>query len=136
MGILYPVLALLGWTVAMTIYLYVERIRLMSGNPDMQKGRHASELHAALPEKHRNTTENYNHLHEQPIIFYAICFYIFLSGRVDEFSITLAWVYFLARVVHSLVQSTSNKVTIRFVFFIIGTLCSSTLIIREIIAAL
>ena len=64
MGILYPVLALLGWTVAMTIYLYVEKIILMSGKPGLQKGRHASKLHAALPEKHRITTKNYSHLHE------------------------------------------------------------------------
>lgn len=133
MDTLHPVLALLGWTVMMTANLFAERIFIVMKSPDLQMGRHVGELHRILPEKHRNTTENYNHLHEQPVVFYAICIYTYLAGTVDVFSVSLAWIYLASRIVHSIIQSTFNNVMLRFLVFVLGTLCTSTLIVREII---
>ena len=136
MAMLYPMLGLLGWTVLITVNLFAERIFIVLKSPNLQVGRHVAELHKLLPEKHRNTTENYNHLHEQPVIFYAICVYIHLAGTADSVAVALAWIYVVARIVHSAIQTTFNTVAARFAVFIIGTLCTSALIVREIAAVL
>jgi hypothetical protein len=66
--------------------------------------------------------DNYNHLHEQPTIFYALCVYSHLAGVVDGFSVGLAWAYVAIRILHSFIQVTTNFVPLRFVVFNIGSL--------------
>jgi hypothetical protein len=66
--------------------------------------------------------DNYNHLHEQPTVFYALCIYSHLAGVADEINAGLAWSYVGIRVVHSLIQITTNFVPLRFVVFNIGSL--------------
>ena len=77
--------------------------------------------------------DNYNHLHEQPTIFYALCLYSHLVGVTDMINVWLAWAYVGLRVVHSLIQATVNKVEIRFLVFV---LASIVLLILAINAAL
>ena len=65
--------------------------------------------------------DNYNHLMEQPTIFYALVFYIYLAGQADQLHVWLAWAYVALRVVHSLIQCTINRVPLRFLVFALAT---------------
>jgi hypothetical protein len=77
--------------------------------------------------------DNYNHLHEQPTIFYALCVYSHLAGVVDPINVGLAWAYVVIRVVHTLIQVTSNFVPLRFVVFNIGSLVLVGMAVRNVL---
>jgi len=66
--------------------------------------------------------ENYNHLMEQPTQFYAIALAMNQMGLRDSTSVKLAWTYVGLRIVHSLVQSTNNKIMVRFQLFAASSL--------------
>jgi hypothetical protein len=85
-----------------------------------------------MPARARSVADNYNHLHEQPTIFYALMFFIALTGGADAFALALGWAYVATRVVHSLVQATVNRVVWRFSVFAVGSLLLAALVLREL----
>ena len=66
--------------------------------------------------------DNYNHLMEQPTIFYALVMVLAVSGEAGMIDAGLAWAYVGLRIIHSLWQVTRNVVMIRFYLFIASTL--------------
>ncbi len=135
-SLLTPVLALIVWTLVVWLWMYLTRIPAMQkAGLDPQQGRHTADL-ALLPHPARSVADNYNHLMEQPTIFYALAFYIVLAGHSDALHIYLAWAYVALRVVHSLIQNTVNIVTIRFAVFTLSTLALAAMAVREAIALL
>jgi hypothetical protein len=80
----------------------------------------------------RSVADNYNHLHEQPTIFYALMFFAALTGGGDALALKLAWGYVLLRIAHSLVQATFNRVMVRFSLFALGTLALAMIAVREL----
>jgi len=84
----------------------------------------------------RSVADNYNHLHEQPTIFYALMFFAALTGGADALALKLAWAYVVLRVVHSLVQATFNRVIVRFSIFAIGSLVLMIFTVRELLRVL
>ncbi|HEX4474711.1 MAG TPA: MAPEG family protein [Polyangiaceae bacterium] len=60
---------------------------------------------------------NYMNLLEVPVLFYAVCLSFFVTRRVDETTLVLAWVYVALRAVHSLVHLTYNHVLHRLAVF-------------------
>ncbi len=121
---LQPVLALVVWTLVMWLWMYATRIPAMQkAKIDPNSARHpGSAYNEKIPPNVRAIADNYNHLHEQPTIFYALMIYAGLTGGGDSFAMLLAWAYVGLRVVHSLVQSLSPNVTLRFLVFSISTL--------------
>jgi hypothetical protein len=125
-----PVLALVAWTFVMWFWMYATRI------PAMQKAQvDVAELSRTgrkleLPPEVSRIADNYNHLHEQPTIFYALAFATQLAGGADGVAVALAWTYVASRVAHSLVQATRNVIPIRFTLFAIGSLVLMVLLVR------
>jgi len=118
---LTPVLALILWTFVMWVLMYKRRIPAMQAmKMDAQEWVKNPKLGEQLPGPARWAADNYNHLHEQPVIFYALMFYLQLSGQGDSPALYLAWAYVAIRVVHSVVQVTSNNVMTRFSLFVVG----------------
>jgi len=77
---------------------------------------------------------NYTHLHEAPTVFYAVAVILAITGEGDGYSAVLGWIYVAARIVHSLVQATVNKVTLRFAVFVLSSLVLLALILRAALA--
>ena len=75
-----------------------------------------------MPAKARWAADNFNHLHENPTIFYALMFTIFLMDKVTPLALYCAWAYVAIRVIHSIVQITSNNVMIRFSLFVLSAI--------------
>jgi len=131
--ILTPVLALVCWTLVVWFWMYATRI------PAMQKAKINPQDAARtrtlnLPPNVMWVSDNYNHLMEQPTVFYALVFYTYLSGAEDPLNIALAWGYVGLRVVHSLVQNTVNIVMIRFLLFSLSTLCLVGIAVQQVMA--
>jgi hypothetical protein len=133
-AILSPVLALITWTLIVWVWMYALRIPAMTAaNIDADNAKHPGSLDG-LPSKVRAVADNYNHLHEQPTVFYALMFYCQLAGTGDGLNVMLAWAYVALRVVHSLVQNTSNKVMIRFGVFSLSSLVLIAITVRNLLA--
>jgi len=92
-----------------------------------------AEFDAALPPQVRWKADNYNHLMEQPTIFYATALALAAMGQGQGLNAWLAWGYVGLRVVHSLVQATSNVIMVRFSIFMVS---SAVLLILAIRAAM
>jgi hypothetical protein len=129
---LSPVLVLVGWTLFMWIWMYATRIPSMSAaGIDPQQAAHPGSLDR-LPSRVRSVADNYNHLHEQPTIFYALMFFAALTGGGDGLATTLGWAYVATRILHSLVQATINRVVVRFALFAAGSLVLMALTVKEL----
>jgi len=77
---------------------------------------------------------NYNHLMEQPTVFYAIAFVLALTGWGDGLNAQLAWGYVIIRILHSLWQATVNTIPVRFLLFISSSLCLIALTVHALMA--
>jgi hypothetical protein len=121
-SMLTPVLALICWSLVMLIWTYATRIPAIGkARVNPATAQEPSALNA-LPLKVRQVGYNYNHLMEQPTIFYALAFYIQLACRPDTLFIEMAWAYVALRVLHSLVQATVNVIMLRFSIFAVSSI--------------
>ena len=135
-SMLTPVLALVTLTLIVWIWMYATRIpAIQKAGIDPQSAQHPGALDR-LPGSVRQVADNYNHLMEQPTIFYALVFYIVLAGHSDQLHIYLAWAYVAVRVVDSLIQATVNLVPLRFAVFTLSTIALMAMAVRELVALL
>ena len=133
MGILQPVVALAAWTMVMWVWMYATRIPAMSAlkvDPDSLARDPEAKLDRLLPPQVQWKAHNYNHLHEAPTVFYAIGIVLAITGEGDGYNALLGWIYVAARVAHSLVQATINRVIVRFAVFAFSSLVLAILIGR------
>lgn len=129
--LLAPVIALVLWTYVMWGWMYLTRIpaiRRMGLRLDPTAPR--GEQMATLPPTVRWKADNYNHLFEQPVLFYATALTLALTQDASQVSVALAWAYVGARVVHSLYQAMINRIEIRFGLFALSSLILLALSIR------
>jgi hypothetical protein len=132
-GFLQPVIALVLWTLVVWLWMYATRIPAMQkANIDPQEAVRTRVL--ALPPEIMWVSDNYNHLMEQPTIFYATAFAAQLAGQGDSLNLALAWTYVILRIVHSLIQCTVNLVMARFAVFSLSTIALAVLAIRVALA--
>ncbi len=123
-AMLLPVAVLATWSLVMWIWMLATRVPAM-GKARMhpEKARHPrSDAYNALPSGVRQVADNYNHLMEQPTVFYALALALAVSGSAGSVDVGFAWAYVAIRIAHSVWQSTANKVMIRFYLFIASTL--------------
>ena len=126
--ILVPVVALVAWTLIVMFWMlvarfaYFRRVGITLGKvPRGSRGSNLDGNPDAVEAQWKS--HNYNHLMEQPTIFYAIALTLALMGMGTGINYWLAWGYVGFRIVHSIVQSTINVVAIRFPIFALATLC-------------
>ena len=118
-ALLTPVFVLILWTFTISLIMAYGRVRFTK-NP--QDAEHTKDLKGLLPAWVERTSDNYNHLFEQPVAFYVITMCIALINNFDPLMIQLAWAFVILRIIHSLVQLTFNLVLLRFCLFATGWL--------------
>ena len=136
--ILKPVVVLAAWTMIMWLWMYATRLPAMGkSNIDVKNwvGGTGKDLDAALPAKTQWIAQNYNHLHEQPTVFYAVALALAFMGSGNTLNAWIAWAYVGLRIAHSIFQSTVNRVAIRFVIFLLSSLCLIALTLHAVLIA-
>ena len=107
-------------------YLTFQALRdaMRAAKIDVSKlsGGTGKDLKQIIPAQSQWPADNYNHLMEQPTIFYAIALALALMGQGDGLNAQIAWAYVILRIAHSLVQATVNRVMVRFALFTLATL--------------
>ena len=129
--LLQPVVALLAWSAIMFIWMYAVRIPAMiKAGVDLKNrvGGQGSDLDKILPPEVQWKSHNYNHLMEQPTLFYAACLVLVMTNCESPIARYAAWVYVGLRVAHSLVQSISNRIRYRFGLFLLASIALIVLI--------
>jgi hypothetical protein len=129
-AILQPVVVLVAWTIVMLVWMVATRLPAMrAAGIDLGNlvGTKASDADRSLPAEAQWKAHNYNHLMEQPTLFYAICLVIAVTGTGVAINVALAWGYVALRIAHSLVQATTNRVRPRFMLFLLSSLCLAAL---------
>jgi hypothetical protein len=121
-ALLKPALALVCWTLVMWLWMYATRIpAMLKSGVDPATIKRPADLDV-LPMSVKQIADNYNHLHEQPTIFYALVLVAQLAGTATDFTVVCAWLYVGARIAHSLFQALVNFVPVRFALFALGSL--------------
>jgi hypothetical protein len=129
--LLAPMITLVLWTFVMWAWLYATRIpaiRRLHVPLDADQSKEA--FNAQLPPHVRWKADNYNHLLEQPVLFYAVVLALCFVGQWGDVNVILAWLYVALRIVHSIVQATVNVIMLRFTVFIIASVVLLILAIR------
>jgi hypothetical protein len=126
-----PIVAMIMWTFVMWAWLYATRIpaiRKARVRLDPEQTKEA--FNAQMPPQARWKADTYNHIHEQPTLFYAVTLMLAMLGAGDTLNTILAWSYVMLRVAHSLVQATTNIILRRFWIFAASSLVLLVLTLR------
>jgi hypothetical protein len=125
--ILAPVVALVAWTLLVMLWMLVSRFRefrRLGITPEkIPNGARGVDLEGTAQPAVQWKSHNYNHLMEQPTLFYAIALTLALMGMGGGINYWLAWGYVGLRAVHSLIQCTANVVRYRLAVFALASVC-------------
>lgn len=134
--ILQPVLFMGVLSLVMMVLMYATRMPaakvLQQQGVDLQKLSHPAQLAGVFPSRVERVADNYNHLWEQPTLFYAVVFVIWALQHTDAVHLYAAWCYCGLRFLHSVVQVTVNHVWVRFSLFMLSWVALATMLLREV----
>jgi hypothetical protein len=125
--ILAPVVALVAWTLVVMLWMIVSRLaefrRLGITPTTIPNGARGVDLDGKADARAQWKSHNYNHLMEQPTIFYAVALALALMDFGDGINYWLAWGYVGLRIVHRLILCTVYVVRYRLAVFGLASLC-------------
>ena len=130
-AILLPFFGVMLLTLLVWIYMYIRRTSyLMQEKIDLRKVDTPEKAAAVVPGEISLASHNLKNLFELPVIFYAVCLYLFANDSVDRIHLLAAWWFFAFRVAHSLIHCTYNKVEHRFAAYMLAAIGLWTIVIR------
>ncbi len=121
-AIFWPMITQVGLTAFIWFIMYTRRlseIRSRRINPQSLSTRQLSS------DVLENVTaaDNLHNLFETPVLFFAVCICLAVTGEVNPLQLTLAWTYVGLRAAHSIIHITYNRVVHRFIVYVISTVC-------------
>lgn len=134
--ILAPAAVLILWSLIMLLWMAGTRLPAMSKiGMDLSKaapGGRGVDIDPNVPPAVAWKSHNYAHLMEQPTLFYAVVGILALTGTGDGFNTMLAWGYVVLRIMHSLWQALVNTIPLRFMLFLLSSICLIALSINAV----
>jgi hypothetical protein len=121
-SIIWPMCALALLTAIVWAWMYVDRIGEMRAK-HIAPQRLPTAREAATILERTAAADNFRNLFEIPVLFYALCVALAVTGLVSPLQIGLAWLYVALRATHSLIHVTYNRVSHRFTVHLVSTLC-------------
>lgn len=133
-AILTPVIVLIAWSMIMWCWMFAVRLPALKKasikmDPQIPRGVQMS----GLPSEVRWKADNYNHLMEQPTIFYALAISLALLDSGTGINLYLAWAYVGIRIIHSLYQALVNVVEIRFLLFVLSNIPLAWMVVNALL---
>jgi hypothetical protein len=116
--ILLPMLGMMVLTAVVWFVLYARRLPAMrkAGKP-AQAYTTPDKAAGYLPEEISYPSNNFKNLFELPVLFYALCLYLYVTATVESADVFAAWLFLLFRVIHSAIHCTVNIVMARFMAY-------------------
>jgi hypothetical protein len=121
-AIFWPAIAQVLLTLIVAFRMYAARIteiRTRRVNPQAL----ATSRGAAAQLQDIAAADNFRNLFELPVLFFAICPALYVTGHVTLVQLGLAWTFVAFRCVHSFIHVTYNRVMHRFRAYFLGFIC-------------
>ena len=130
-AIFAPFLGMMLLTFVVWVALYVRRLRFIAMNRiDAQEFTTPEKSVELSPEEVRWPANNFKNLLELPVLFYALCLYLYATDNVDFVYVASAWVFLGFRIIHSVVHCTVNIVKLRFASYMLASIALWFMVIR------
>jgi hypothetical protein len=115
-AIFWPLLSLVALTLLVLLQIPIRRFRAYFtgrvASVDFKYGESSKvPIDVALPNR------IFMNLVEVPVLFYTLSIIFFVTQSVDQIVVSLAWLYFSLRIIHTLIYITYNHVIHRFAIF-------------------
>jgi hypothetical protein len=131
-SIFHPVVALVLWT--FVVLLLVPKARFKAARArQVRVADFALGESENVPLQTRLPNRNYMNLLELPVLFYVACLVVYVIGKVDAWSLALAWMFVALRIGHSIIHLTYNHVIHRMRVFALSVLALLALWIRILV---
>lgn len=135
--ILPPFLCMMLLTFLVWIVMYVRRLGYIARERiDPQLLTTTDRAAQLIPEHIGYAANNFRNLLELPVLFYALCIYLYVTATVDQLYVGLAWGFVVLRAVHSAIHCTVNRVQWRFVAYVVGSAALWIMLLRAALQAL
>ncbi len=122
-SIFSPMLMMMLLTFLVWTYMYARRIPAMKkARVDVQTYAIPGKIDELLPAEVNYSANNLKNLFELPVLFYALCIYMYVTASVDAINLWAAWIFVVFRYAHSAVQCTANVVMLRFYLYLCGAI--------------
>jgi hypothetical protein len=132
-----PFLTMMGLTLLVWIYMYVRRIQFLTQHEiDPKDLERPGALAEISPATISNPSDNLKNLFELPVLFYALCLYLFVTQQVDALHLGAAWTFVGFRTLHSAVHCTFNRVMLRFYLYLVSALAVWFMLVRAVLGQL
>ncbi len=119
--------ALAAWSLIVMLRMVATRFEAMNKAgitlSNAPAGSRGDRLEGVVDDRVQWKSHNYNHLMEQPTLFYAIAITLALMDMGGGLNYWLAWGYVGFRVLHSIVQATVNRLIYRTPLWALASLC-------------
>jgi len=119
--ILLPCAGMAALTAAVWVKLYVDRIGEMQARR-IHPQKLASSEQARTTLVRTGASDNFRNLFELPVLFYALCLALAVSGLGTPAFAAAAWLYVALRALHSFIHVTYNRVWHRFIVYAASSL--------------
>ncbi len=134
-AIFAPFLALFLLTFVVWVLMYIKRLTFLLGNNiHPQRLTTPEKVAEVLPDKVTYPAHNLRNLFELPVVFYALCLYLYVTGTVDVLYLIGAWLFVVLRAVHSAIHCTQNIVILRFAAYMAGAIVLWLMVLRAALA--
>ncbi len=137
-AMLAPAAALVAWSLIVLVWMAATRLPALAKlniPPEQSRGGRGNDLDGILPPEIQWKAHNYNHLMEQPTIFYAVVVVLAVAGATQT-DVWLAWAYVGIRVVHSFWQALVNTIPIRITLFMTSSIVLAVMAVRALMVTL
>lgn len=136
-GIFIPFMGMLLLTMVVWFYMYYRRLVFLTREKvDPQQAATTQQMLNIVPTRVNLPSENLINLFELPVLFYALCLYLYVTAQVDAVYLVLAYVFFVFRVLHSVIHCTYNRVMHRFYAYSVSTLALWGMIVLALLGLL
>ena len=133
-AILAPFLAMMAMTLVVWAVMYVRRINFIVGQRiDPERLKTPEQGASIIPDTVSYPAYNLRNLTELPVLFYALCLYLYVTNSVDLFYVIAAWVFVAFRSMHSVIHCTSNRVLYRFYLYMFAALALWSILLRALL---
>lgn len=130
-----PFMGMLVLTFIVWVVMYVRRLTYLHvNNVDAQSLTTPRRGAAIIPEEVSYPAYNLTNLFELPVVFYALCLYLYATQSVDAIYVNAAWVFLGFRILHSLIHCTKNIVMARFLAYMAASVALWFMVLRAAIA--
>jgi hypothetical protein len=119
---LAPMTAMAFLTFAVWTMLFIRRIPKIKSDPVPLDAMRIRATRPILSEQEMAANDNLMNLFELPVLFYALCLALAVTGFSGAFFSIGCWAYVALRAAHSAIHCTFNNVMLRFAAYLASTL--------------